>query len=129
VLAVVGTALAGCAAPALPPGGARVEGRVEFATGGLPPGSVLEIAVEDTARADAPAIRIAARRILDPRPGMPYWIDYDPRAVPGYARLSVRARITAGERLLHITDRFHPVSRESGVGRVDLQLRAVGRPH
>ena len=107
---------------------ARVEGRALFSAEPLPTGSVLEVAVEDTARADAPAIRIASVRIADPRPGQPYAVDYSVASVPPQARLSVRARITDGSRLLHITDRFNPVGPGPGVTRVDLDLRTVSRP-
>jgi len=119
--------LAGCASgPA--PGSARVEGQVYFPGDPLPAGSVLEIALEDTARADAPAIRIASVRIVGPRSGLSYAIDYAPTSVPAHARLSVRARITEGSRLLHVTDRFNPVGVGPGVSRVDLELRTVSHP-
>jgi putative lipoprotein len=119
--------LVGCAHPEPPTTPSTVHGVVTFATVSLPAGAQLEVTLEDTARADAPSVRIAAWRTLDPQPGVRYTLEYDPARVPPHARLAVRARITDGTRLLHTSDRHHSVPRGERVTRVDLALRAIAR--
>lgn len=124
-LAALAGLLGGCALPGRSAPRPVVRGQVTFAPAELPAGAQLEVTLEDTARADAPSVRIASVRIDDPRPGVEYSFAYDPVAVPGHARLSVRARITQGGRLLHTTDRHHPVQPGVATSRVDLSLLRV----
>lgn len=90
----------------------------------LPPGSVLQVTVEDVSRADAPA-EVLGRTEVQGRnaPPIPFVVEYPAaKILPGH-RYGVRARITQGENLLFVTDTFIalPGSGESS----PLELRLV----
>ena len=92
----------------------------------LPPGAVLEVTLEDVSRGDAPGETIASTRIESP--GMPpisFRLAYDQRRIVSSRRYGVRARITAADALLFITDTVVPVLTSGGVSPVALTLRRV----
>lgn len=95
-----------------PAGGDAVEGRVYFGGGEveLPDGAVIEIALQDTSRADAPAITLGERVIRDARRlPVAFRIPYDPADIDQRRDYTLLARITLGERLLYINDTVHSV--------------------
>jgi len=70
----------------------------------LPPGSEIEVQLQDISRADAMAT-VMASVMLDAEGGPPYdfAIDYDPARVDPRMRYALRATISRGERLLFTT--------------------------
>lgn len=92
--------------------GPAVEGRVFFGGGEveLPDGAVVEIALQDTSRADAPAVTLGERVIRDARRlPVAFRIPYDPADIDQRRDYTLLARITLGERLLYINDTVHAV--------------------
>lgn len=67
----------------------------------LPPGSTVEVTLEDVSRADAPAEVIARLRESTPgQPPIPFQLSFDPNRINARNRYAVRARIFDGARLL-----------------------------
>lgn len=95
----------------------------------LPPGAVLEVALEDVSVADAPATVIATdtRKNLG-LPPFPFSLTYDPAGIDDRHTYAVRARVTLGERLLMTTDTHAPVITRDAPVQVDVILRPVSSP-
>ena len=112
-----------CLLQALPAWAATVEGEALYRERIMPPPSaVLVVTLEDTARADAPAIELATTR-MQLAAGPPYrWrLDYDERLVTPASRTVLRARIDTPQGLWMTTDTVVPASTPAPV----LQLRMV----
>ena len=76
----------------------------------LPPGAVLEVALEDIARADAPAPRLAEARIpVERQVPIPFVLAFDPARVDPRGRYALRATLGHDGRVLFRTDAIHPV--------------------
>ena len=91
------------------------------------PGSVMTVTLEDTSRADTPAVRIAEQIIDDPgQVPVPFVLEVDPAAVPATARLALRARIEVDGELRWTTDTHHAVDLDAEPQPHDLVLRQVG---
>ena len=87
-----------------------------------PPGAVLVVTLEDTARADAPAVELATSRMrLAAGPPYRWRLDYDDRLVSATSRTVLRARIDTPQGLWMTTDTVVPASTSAPV----LQLRSV----
>ncbi|WP_372923111.1 YbaY family lipoprotein, partial [Roseovarius sp.] len=95
----------------------------------LPPGTVLEVALQDVSRADAPAEVIATdiQEDLGPPP-YPFVLEYDPDEISSRNTYSVRARVTLGDRLLMTTDTHAPVITWDAPTEVDVILHRVSSP-
>ncbi len=105
---------------------ASLEGKAAYRERIAPPaGSVLVVSLEDSARADAPSIELAASR-MRLAGGPPYlWrLDFDERLVDSKSRPVLRARIETPEGLWMTTDTVVPASTPTPV----LQLRRVQSP-
>jgi putative lipoprotein len=92
----------------------------------LPPGSEIEVQLQDISRADAMAT-VMASVMLDAEGGHPYdfAIDYDPARVDPRMRYALRATISRGERLLFTTtDYIDPFAG----GDVEVLVRLVAEP-
>lgn len=97
--------------------------------GDIPAGSVLTVTVEDTSRADAPAVPLAQAQIdlTDQRAPIPFELPYPTAALDQRAVYTARARVTMGDRLLFTTtdsnrvDVFNPAP-------ADLVMSAVAPP-
>ncbi|TGT68639.1 hypothetical protein EN802_27510 [bacterium M00.F.Ca.ET.159.01.1.1] len=76
----------------------------------VPPDAVLVVELADVSLADAPAIVIAKRRIA-PTGQVPikFEIGFDPKAIHKGRTYALQARITAGERLMFISDGRHQI--------------------
>lgn len=75
----------------------------------LPPGLVLEVALLDVSRADAPAETIATTRIpVTGQPPLAFALPYDPARIAPGRRHVLQARLLRGEEVLFRTDRIHP---------------------
>lgn len=93
----------------------------------LPPGAVLEVALLDIARADAPADRLAAATIpIAGQVPIPFALPYDPARLSPRGRHAVSGRILLDGRVLFRTDSVHPVD-PAAPSPVELRLvRAAG---
>ena len=95
-----------------PAGGDAVEGRVFFGGGEveLPDGAVVEVRLQDTSRADAPAVTLGERVIRDARRlPLAFRIPYDPADIDQRNEYTLQASVTLGERLLYTNDTVHSV--------------------
>ena len=90
----------------------------------LPPAAVLEVAVEDISRADAPSTTLA-RFSVSPVGGPPVAFEVAVPAPDARASLSVRASITHDGRLLFTTDTVAPVLTRGAPAHADLVLIRV----
>jgi copper homeostasis protein (lipoprotein) len=92
----------------------------------LPDGLVFEAVIEDVARADAPARRIAATRFeTSGQPPFAFAIDYDPAALEPQGRHVLRATLHRDGRLFATTDTVHPVLRAGRPEPVEVVLSIV----
>ena len=122
-LGLITTDLAGGAAASE----ARVTGSATYQDRAmLPPGAVLEVALQDVSRADAPAEVIATdiQEDLGPPPYL-FVLEYDPDEIDARHTYSVRARVTLGDRLLMTTDTHAPVITRDAPMEVDVILHRV----
>ena len=112
------------------PGTATLTGAVSLREPAeIPAGSVLTVTVEDTSRADAPAVPLAQTQIdlTGQRAPIPFALPYPTAALDQRAVYTARARVTMGDRLLFTTtesnrvDVFNPAP-------ADLVLSAVAPP-
>jgi putative lipoprotein len=90
----------------------------------LPPHAVFEATLEDVSRADGPSTVLG--RVLWRSPGqvpIRFEIPYTRSIIKQNRRYAVRARITAGDRVLFTTDRAYPVLGADGGTRADVILR------
>jgi uncharacterized lipoprotein YbaY len=93
----------------------------------LPSAAVLEVALEDVSRVDAPAETIARTRVVSPgNPPIAFTIAYDPARILPDHRYVVRARILLDDKLLFTTDTATPVINRGSPTNVSLMLRRVG---
>lgn len=102
----------GLGAGVAPAGGDAVEGRVFFGGGEveLPDGAVVKVSLQDTSRADAPAVTLGEQVIRDARRlPLAFRIPYDPADIDQRNEYTLRASVTLGERLLYTNDTVHPV--------------------
>ncbi|WP_116133870.1 YbaY family lipoprotein [Tropicimonas sp. IMCC34043] len=92
----------------------------------LPPDSTLEVVLEDTSLADAPAERIATLTMEDPgAPPYDFKFDYDPATIDPTHSFSLRATIRQGDRLLMTTDTNYPVLTRGAGETADMVLKMV----
>jgi len=90
---------------------------------GLPPGSVLEIALVDTSRAGAPAERIAETRIaVQGQVPIPFSLPYDPARIRPRARIAVEARLLVDGRPVWRSAAAVPVLTQGAGSRVEIPL-------
>ena len=79
----------------------------------LPPQALIEVTLEDSARADAPATVIGQQQIVANGQQVPFaftfTIHYDPAAITLAGRYVVRATITVDGVLRYTTTRLYPV--------------------
>jgi uncharacterized lipoprotein YbaY/heat shock protein HslJ len=92
----------------------------------LPDGLILEAVIEDIARADAPAERLAATRLETAgQPPFAFEIPYDPAALRPQARYALRVTLHRDGRLHATTDTVHPVLQDGRSAPVEVTLRLV----
>ena len=92
----------------------------------LPPAAVLEVILEDVSRMDVKAEELG--RVRQESLGAPpyeFQILFDPAQIRENHSYSVRARITAGDRLLFTSDQAYPVLTRGSGREVELLLRRV----
>lgn len=128
-MAGLGLALAGVAAGTA--SAAELRGTATYRERmALPPDAVLEVALLDIARADAPADRIAA--LTMPLEGrqvpIPFVLPYDPARLSPRSRPAVSARILVGGRVAFGTDTIHPLPPAGEAIELRLVRAAEDRP-
>jgi len=95
----------------------------------LPADAVLEVALEDASKADAPAEVIA--RVRKEHPGSPpiaFEITYDPAKIDPRHAYSVWARITVGDQLMFTTMQNYPVLTQGNSNEVTVLLQRPTEP-
>ena len=112
-----------CLLQALPIWAASVEGEALYQERNMPPaGAVLVVSLQDTARADAPAIELASSSMrLAAGPPYRWRLDYDERLITPTSRTVLRAQIDTPQGMWMSTDTVVPASTPAPV----LQLRLV----
>lgn len=106
-----------------------VEGAVRFAGGEveLPEGAVVEVALQDTSIADAPAVMLGEQVIPDARYlPVAFRIPYDPSDIDERFEYSLQASVTLDGRLLYINDTVHLVL--TGGAPEDLDIEVIRVP-
>ena len=99
------------------------------ATSALPPDAVLIVRVQDTARADAPALMLAEQRIDlgGHQVHIPFKLTVDRDLIGKNAQITVAARIERKGKLLFISDSIHRAFSDGQQPRqVDIKLVPVG---
>jgi uncharacterized lipoprotein YbaY/heat shock protein HslJ len=92
----------------------------------LPPGSQLDVLLEDTSRTDAPADNLGDFVLANPgNPPYSFAIHFDPARIVRTHRYVVRARLTNAGRLLFATDQVYPVITNGNPTEVSLLLKTV----
>lgn len=95
----------------------------------LPPGAVLEVSAADVARADAPARPVASVRVPAGAGGvMQAQLKLPAAALRPPARVSVRARVLAGDTLMFTSDTATFINPEPAQQKIELLLRRVSAP-
>jgi uncharacterized lipoprotein YbaY len=95
----------------------------------LTPDAVVRVQIEDSSRADAPAIVISEQVIESPgQVPIAFSVGYDPAAIDPAHRYTLRARITDGDgRLLFINTQSYPViTRDSPVRDIEVLVQRAG---
>lgn len=109
--------------------GPAVEGAVRFAGGEveLPEGTVVEVRLQDTSIADAPAVTLGEQVIPDARYlPVAFRIPYDPSDIDERFEYSLQASVTLDGRLLYINDTVHLVL--TGGAPEDLDIEVIRVP-
>jgi uncharacterized lipoprotein YbaY/heat shock protein HslJ/uncharacterized lipoprotein NlpE involved in copper resistance len=92
----------------------------------LPPDAVVEIAIEDVSRADAPAEYLGQTRIEKPgQPPIAFSVPYDPRTIDARHRYVVRAKILVGGELWFTSESPPAVLTQGSGNRVDVMVQRV----
>ena len=108
--------------------GPAVEGAVRFAGGEveLPEGAVVEVRLQDTSIADAPAVTLGEQVIPDAR-SLPvaFRIPYDPADIDERFEYSLQASVTLDGRLLYINDTVHLVLTGGAPDDLDIEVIRV----
>ena len=96
----------------------------------LPPGAVLEVMLEETSRADAPAARIAeARVVAQHQVPIPFALTCDMARIDPRGRYAVRATLGIDGRAMFRTDGAHPVALAGDGAAMELRLVRAARAH
>ena len=115
--------------PAAPSAFVDIGGSITWhATSPLPPDAVLIVRVQDTARADTPALTLAEQRISlagNPLP-IPFKVTIDRDLIGKNAQITVAARIERKGKLLFISDSIHRAFSDGQPRQVDIGLVPVG---
>jgi uncharacterized lipoprotein YbaY/heat shock protein HslJ len=94
----------------------------------LPPDAIFEATLEDVSKPGAPATMIGRTRLEKPgQPPFRFSIQFDPAQIVEGHSYSLRARVTAGGKLMFITDQSYPVlTRGHGSHIAMMMMRRVG---
>jgi len=93
----------------------------------LPPDAVVDVSLQDTTLADAPA-RIVGRTTIATRGAqvpIPFRIDYDPAGIDPSHRYTVRATITVDGKLLFTSPTAYPVLTRGAGGEAAIDVYMI----
>lgn len=117
--------------PGVPSSFMDIVGSIDFhARGSLPADAVLIVRVQDTARANAPALTLAEQRIDlagNPLP-ISFRLTVDRDLIGKNAQITVAARIERKGKLLFINDSIHRAMIDGQPRHVEMTLKPVGQP-
>lgn len=108
---------------------ASVSGAITFREDGeLPADAVINVMIEDSSLADAPAKVIGEQTITDPEPGpVPFEVCYDPEDIDERFTYGMRVRIEDSDgNLLWINDTHTPVITNGETEAVEVEVTKVG---
>jgi uncharacterized lipoprotein YbaY len=94
----------------------------------LPPNTVIEVALEDVSRADAPAITLASQTLVlgERQVPAPFELMYDPDQIDSRFTYALRARITVDGELRFInTTRVPVITRDNPTTDVEVIVDPV----
>lgn len=92
----------------------------------LPPGAVLSVKLQDTSRADAPAITLAEyNKTITQSVPLPFTLNYQRNQVKAGLSYSLSARIEYQGQLLFINTEHHPVQLGGSIDNVKLRVDPV----
>lgn len=97
----------------------------------LPPNAVIEVALEEVSRADAPATVLASQTIAaqGKQPPVAFTLTYDPAQITPRDILAVRAAIKFGDQLTWISTQRYPVTTQAApADNVEIVVQPVARP-
>lgn len=109
-------------------GAAEVSGRVTYRQrSALPPNAVLEVALVDVSRADAPAVVLASQAIVTAgrQVPLPFALTYDPGQIDARLTYAVQARITIDGQLRFINPSQVPVITQGRPSAVEIEVEPV----
>jgi uncharacterized lipoprotein YbaY len=125
LLCAIALLSAACSTSTTEPASASITGTASYRERMmLPPGSILEVTLEDVSRADAPA-DVIARAEVEASKAPPYFftLEYDPARINSNHRYNVRARIMADGTLMFQSDAGYAVLGSGNVTNVDILLK------
>lgn len=94
---------------------------------GLPRGAVMDVYIEDQARADAPADILAQTQLIPSgEPPLGFSLAYDPQSLSPRGRYGMRVRISVDGDLWYINTRHVPAFEAGPTGPVTVPVEAVG---
>lgn len=107
--------------------GPAVEGAVRFAGGEveLPDGAVVEVLLQDTSLADAPAVTLGEYVVHARSIPVPFRIPYDPAAIDERFEYTLQASVTLDGRLLYVNDTVHLVLTGGAPEDIDVEVIRV----
>jgi len=114
--------------PSAPSSFVDITGSVAYhARSALPAGAMLVIRVQDTSRADAPALTLAEQRIelAGLQVPIPFKMTVDRALLRKHSRITVAARIQRGSTLLFINDTGYPALIDGQPRHVEMVLKQV----
>jgi putative lipoprotein len=95
----------------------------------LPPGAVLEVALEDISRADAPAETLALVTVLaQHQVPIPFTLAYDRARIDPAHRYAVRGGLLVDGKVMWCTDTVHPVLTQGAGNTAELRLVRAAPP-
>jgi putative lipoprotein len=96
----------------------------------LPPDAVVQVQLQDTSRADAPAV-VLGEQVIEPmgrQVPIPFSIVYDPAAINPRGRYTVRARIesAAGDLIWTSTQAYPVITGGNPTSDIEVVVQPVG---
>lgn len=107
--------------------GPAVNGAVRFAGGEveLPEGAVVEVLLQDTSLADAPAVTLGEYVVHARSIPVVFRIPYDPAAIDERFEYTLQASVTLDGRLLYVNDTVHLVLTGGAPEDIDVEVIRV----
>lgn len=114
-----------------PAASATVTGTVSYRERiALPPNAIVKVQLQDTSRADAPAVTLAEQTIQTEgkQVPIPFRLEYDSSKIREGNTYTVRAQISIEDQLRFTSDTAYSVITNGGPSRVEILVRSVRQP-